>query len=150
MRQVNEEGFALVLFDEIDRLLRVSSRNGALIHGKLDDFFVLKQRRLPLGQSRLWVLPEDVHAIGTSFRFSFVVRVIHVIGIGNPVIGVETVRSREHFRMMPKVPLAKAGRSISLRLQMISDGVFFRIETFGRCGKKDVLVHADAFGITAR
>ena len=74
----------------------------------------MKQRRHPLGQRRLRIFPENIHAVGSSLWLSFIVRMVHVVGVGNPIIGVETVGGREHFWVMTEVPLTKAGGGITL------------------------------------
>ena len=79
VRKVNEKLAVLVLLDEIDRLLRVAARHGPLVDGKLDDFLVLHQGRLPLGEGRFGIRPEDVHPVGSSLGFPLVVGVVHVV-----------------------------------------------------------------------
>ena len=132
MRQVNEERFVLVGFDEIDRLLGIAASNRSLVDRHFDDFLVLEQRRFPFGQRRLGIFPENVHALPSALRFSLVVRMVHVVRVRNTQVSVETVRSGKHFRMVAEMPFAETGRGVALGLQVIGQRVFVRIQSLFR------------------
>ena len=55
----------------------------------------------------------------SAFGFAFVVGVIHVIGVGDPKIGVESIGRGEDFRMMTQVPFSKTGCRVALRFEMV-------------------------------
>ena len=114
MGQIDKEGLFPVGLDEIDGLLGAASGDRALVDRQLDDLFILEEGRLPLGEGRLRVVPEDVHALPAPPGFPPVVGVVHVIRVGNPVVGVETVGGREDFRVVSKVPFPEAGGGIVL------------------------------------
>ena len=150
VRDVHKKRFVLICFDEIDRLLCTTACDGALVDRQLDDFLILKQRGLPLGKRGLWVCPEDVHPLPTTARLTLVVRVIHVVGIRNTIVGIESIGRRQRFLVMPKVPFSETGGGIALTLQVISDGVLLSIQPLGRGREQHVLMHAHALGITTR
>ena len=77
--------------NEVNCLLSVSTSYRALIHGELDDFFVLHQWCLPLGQRRLGIIPEKIHPLPATLRLSFVIRMVHVIGVGDSQVRIETI-----------------------------------------------------------
>ena len=150
VRYVDEEGLVLVCLDEIDRLLGTAPRDGALVHRQLDDFLVLEQGRLPLGEGRLGIVPQNIHALPTASRLPPVVWVIHVIRVRYAVVGVEPIGSGQHLLMVTEVPLAETGGGVALSFQVIGDGVFLRIETLGGGREQNMLVHADSLGIATR
>ena len=150
VRDVHKERLILVGLDEVDGLLCAAACDGALVDRQLDDFLILKQRRLPLGERGLWVGPEDVHPLPTTARFALVVRVIHVVGIRNTKVGIESIGRRQRFLVMPKVPFSETSGGIALTLQVISDGVLLSIQPLGRGREQHVLMHAHSLGITTR
>ena len=149
VRQVHEERLVLVGLDEVDGLLRVPARDGALVDGQLDNLLVLKERRLPLGECGLGISPQNVHSLPSSARLALVVRVIHVVRVRDAVVGVEAVGRWQRFLVMPEMPFAETSGGIALPFQVIGNGVFLRVQPLRRGRKQHVLMHAHALGITA-
>lgn len=147
--EVEEEGLVLVGLDEVHGLLGVATGDGALVNGEFDDFFVLHEGRFPLGESGLGIGPKFVHSGRSTLGFPFVVRVIHVVGVGNAEVGIEAVLLREGFGVMAEVPFSEAGGGVALSFEVIGDGVLGRVEPAGGGGEENVLVHFDPLGIAA-
>ena len=61
---------------------------------------------------------------------------IHIIGIGNPQIGVETIGGGENFWVMSKVPLTETRGCVAYSLQVISNGMFSGIGVLCDCWEK--------------
>ena len=121
--KVDEKWLLLILLDELDGLVGITTRDGALIDGDFDDFFALHQRSFPLGESRLGVLPLSVQSIEAHLWFPLIIGVIHIVRVRNPEVGIETVFGRQGFRMMAEMPFAKASGGVTLPFQLIRDGV---------------------------
>lgn len=145
--EVEEEGLVLVRLDKVHGLLGVATGDGALINGEFDDFFVLHEGSFPLGESGLGIGPKNVHSGRAALGFSFVVGVVHVVGVGNTEVGIEAVLLREGFGMVAEVPFSEAGGGVALAFEVIGDGVFGGIEAAGGGGEENVLVHFDPLGI---
>ena len=147
--EVEEEGLVLVRLDKVHGLLGVATGDGALINGEFDDFFVLHEGSFPLGEGGLGIGPKDVHSGRSALGFSFVVGVVHVVGVGNTEIGIEAVLLREGFGVMAEVPFSEAGGGVALSFEVIGDGVLGGIEPAGGGGEEDVLVHFDPLRVAA-
>ena len=150
VRQVHEERLFLVLLHKVNRLLRVPPRHGTLVDRQFHDLFVLEQRSLPFRQRRLGILPQRVHALPTALGLALVIRVIHIVGVRNAEISIKAVGGREHFWIVPQVPLAEASRRVALALQVIRNRMLVWMKPLGRCRKQHVLMHPNAFRITPR
>ena len=98
-----------------------------LINRELHDLLVFKKGGFPFGESGFRISPENIHAVRSSFRFSFVVRMIHVIGIGNAIIGIKPVGGGKHFLMMTKMPFTKTSGGVPEGLKMVTHGEFIWI-----------------------
>ena len=72
---------------------------------------------------------------------------VHVVGVGNAKVGIEAVGGRKHFPLMAKMPLAEAGGGIILCLEVIGDGMLFRVQAFPGGREEHVLVHSHPLGI---
>ena len=77
----------------------------------------------------------------TTFWFSCVVRVVHVVGVGDAEVGIEAVVDGEGFGVVAEVPFAKAGGGVALGFEVVCNGVLFRIEAFFRMREKLSLIH---------
>lgn len=148
--EVEEKGFVLVRLDELEGSVGIAPGDRSLVNGKFDDFVVFHERGLPLGESRFRIVPKNVHASPPALGFALVVWVVHVVRVRDSVVGIEALGNWEGFLVVAKVPFANAGGGISVALEVIGDGGFFRIHSAGRGWKEHVLVHSDPFGIASR
>ena len=99
MRQIQEKRFLRftpVFLDEFDGFVRIATGDRPLIHGAFDYLFPFHQRRLPLLPAVFLPLP-----LGRPGALFPVVRVGHVVGIGNAKIGVKPLFRRQKWRAMP-------------------------------------------------
>gem|GEM_PF-1822351 len=102
---------------------------------------------MPLCQGGLGIVPELVHPDDTILGFALVLRVIHVVRVGDAVVGVEAVRCREHLRMVAEVPFAETGRGVAPLPQVVGDSVFVRVKAGIRSGEKYAPVHPHPFRV---
>lgn len=144
VRQVQKERFVFVGFNERDRFIGVSPRNGSLIDWQFNNFFITNQRSIPTSNRCLLVEPQRVTGL---FRLPFIIWMVHIVGIRNPKIGIESIGSWKRLRMMTEVPFPNTRRRVSGRLELIRDRVFIRIEPVVRLRKQNVLVHPDSLWI---
>ena len=126
--QIDKERILFVGLHKVYGLLGASARDGALVDRQLDNLFILEKRSLPLGQRRFRVVPEQVHALPASAGLSLVVRMVHVVGVGNAKVGIEAVGGWQDFRVVTEMPLAKAGCGVVLPLQVVCDGMLVRVQ----------------------
>ena len=82
-----------------------------------------------------------------SAGLPFVVGVIHVVGVGDAIIGIEAVGGRQHFPLVAEMPLSEAGGGVILRLEVIGYGVLFRVQALPRGREEHVLMHPHPFRI---
>ncbi len=123
--------------NEVEGAVGVTACDGSLIDGEFDDFFVFEQWGFPFGESGVEVTPELIHSFGVHLRFAFVVRVVHVIGVRDSVIGMESVGGGKDFGEVSEVPFADAGGEVAVRGKMVGEGVFFGIKAVVGGGKED-------------
>ena len=105
---------------------------------------------------------EDLYDVeapdsGTPRRGMSIVQAFEVgLAAEKTVELVKSLTRRQELRvitgltMTSEVPFPEAGRSVALRFQMICNGVLFRVQSLGRSGKEDMLVHPHTFWITPR
>lgn len=55
---------------------------------------------------------------------------------------VEALGGGQHLGVVAKVPLAKAGGGVAMLLEVVSNGLFVRMQSMRRVGKEHALVHA--------
>ena len=142
--EVEEEGLLLVGGDELDGFVGVAAGDGALVDGEFDDFLISDERGAPVEDVFILILPRGVP---TDPWLPLVVGVVHVVGVGNAVVAVETLGAGEAFRVVAEVPLADAGGCVALGFEVIGDGDLVGVHAAGAGGKEDVLLHADAFRV---
>ena len=57
---------------------------------------------------------------------------VHVVGVRDTVVSVESIGGRQHLLVVTKVPLTKTGGGVALGFQVIGNGVFLGVEPLGR------------------
>lgn len=147
--KVGEEGLVFVLLDEVDGAVGVASGDGSLVDGELDDFRAFDEGSFPLGETRFAVSPEGVVSGEALLGFPLVVGVVHVVGVGDAEVVVETVGEGEGFGVVAEVPFAEGAGGVALGLEVVGDSVFGGVEAFGVLREENPFVHAEASGIAA-
>ncbi len=123
------------------------SASSLIVDWEFDNLIAFNEWGVPFGERRFGVGPESVHAFPAAGRFPFVVRMVHVVGVGDAEVGIEAVGHWENFGVMAEVPFSEAAGGVALGFQVIGDGVLGRVEAFIGGGEQDVLVHANAFRV---
>jgi hypothetical protein len=109
--QIQKEPAFLVLSYEFDTFLYIAFGQAPLVWLFFDYFIAMQQRkrrRLP----------------GKGFPCLHT----HVIGIGKPIILIETEGFRQTFPLVPHMPFPDTGRSVASFLEKRREGIFFRIQ----------------------
>lgn len=102
------------MIDEFDGSIGVTTSDGALVHGEFDDFLIFHKRSLPSSDGGFRIVPEDIHSLRTTRRSVLVVRVVHVVGIGDAIVAIESIGGGEHFGMVAEMPFTNAGSGITM------------------------------------
>ena len=121
VRQIEKEWFFRCGFclDVANRFFGVLAGHAALvfIFKKFSDPFITEQWR------------DLLSAFGGG--------ALHVIGVGDPEVGVESLSRGEKFSLIPEMPFSDAGRGVARFLQVISNRILFRVQSFRLTGKED-------------
>lgn len=144
--EVEEERTVLIGFDEIDGAIGVAAGDGPLVDRHLDDGFIFNERGVPERHELVLIRPNFVTR---SFCFCFVVRVVHVVGVGDSVVGIETQRARQGLGVVAEVPFADRRGGVSGGFEVVGEGVFVRVDSLFTLGEEDVLFEVDPFWITS-
>ena len=111
VRNIAEEGFVLVPFNEVDGGIGYGVSNDRLA-GSIGD----------VGNGLVSYAPRQGRVI--AFRIT---RNLHVIGIGNALVFVEPLGKGHEGRLVPEVPFAEATGGIACLFQDFCDGDFLWI-----------------------
>ena len=127
MRNVEKERSGLVPAYEAEGLLGVAAGDGVLLHRSLDDLLSAHQ-----GQGN--------------------VLAVHVVAVGDAVVGIEALGCRQEIRMVTEMPFPDAAGGVAPLLEHLGDGQLGGIEPLagGRKENTDILlidVHVDAPGV---
>ena len=139
VRQVHEERFVLVGFDELDGLGGEIPGKLPLVRRQLDNRLVPKQRQVHTAVAAL-TLPRALP--------------LHVVAVGDAVIVVKPLAVRHELRLIPNVPFPNARRAIALPFEQFGDRGFRWIQALIVSGQEHIgsprtAGHIHAQGITA-
>ena len=112
VREIEEERLVLRFMDEFDRSIGVATGDGALIRWTLD---------LPLISHERNVVGAKLLSLGQGEVIGFH-DLIHVVGIRDAEIAVESVTGGEELRKMSEVPLPNAGCGVTLLFEGFGNG----------------------------
>lgn len=142
--EVEEEGLVLVLFDKLDGFFGEAFGDGGLVGGAFDDFFVAHE----------WDVV--VFGLGAEAVEAFVAwcvaEAVHVVGVGDAVVGVEAVGGGEVWFEVAEVPFADGGGGVAFLFECFGDGDFGLGESAFGVGEEDASLgggHAGADGESA-
>ena len=96
--------------DELHRLFGIAFRDRRLSGWPLDDLLIAHERHIPVGDLGI---PEGRAAFGS------VGNAIHVVGIGDAKIAVESVVGWKELRQVTQMPLANTGGGIAFGLECL-------------------------------
>ncbi len=146
-RNIDEEPFIAVVFDELYRAIEKHSPEYFLLRIEFDDRIAIIKRQIwhSLAQWEICALSGIARQFGTCSRsdkarvFVGCRRLVgmewpHVIGIRDPVKLVEAMALRPVLVMIAKVPLAENARRIASSLEHFGQRNLVRVNTDGTAG----------------
>ena len=112
---------ATVCFNKLNGFIGVAPRDGALVNGMLEDFFVFNQRGFP--DAAFFGVAPILVPFTVAWAFG-VCRVTHVIGVGNAEVGIKSLGGWKEFRVVTEVPFTHTRGGVALGLEHVRDGSF--------------------------